>query len=110
RRGAQTAGRPRPLGGRAHATPQRPRAADGARRAASPGELDAIGPEVHTNDDAALEPDELGDELADDAETDDGDGVPEADVGDAHRVEGDAAERREARVLERNRLGHPRHE
>ena len=76
------------------------------RRAQPAGDFDAIRPEVHADDDAALEPDELGDELADNAETDDRDGVAEANVGDAHGVEGDAAERREAGVLERNRLGH----
>src|SRR5207237_317693 len=75
RRRDNDAARPPALGERAHDIPKRPAPADGVRRAESPGELDAIGPEVHADDDTALEPDELGDELADDAETEDGDGV-----------------------------------
>ena len=72
------------------------------RRAQPASQLDPVRPEVDTDDDAPLEPDELRDQLADEAKTEDGDGIAEADARRAHGVDGDAAERRETGVLERN--------
>ncbi len=80
---------------------------EGPSGAEAPGEVDAIGSQVDADHLAALQPDELGNELADKPKADDGDRVAQTDTRDAHGIQRDAAERREAGVLERHGVGYP---
>ncbi len=64
--------------------------------------LDAALDEIDRQGDASARAHELAYELSDDPETEHGDRITEADLGDADRVERDAPEGREARFLERH--------
>ena len=71
---------------------------------------DALRLQIDPDDRASLQTRQLRDELPDDAETDDGDGFAKTDVRGPHGMERNAAQRREARMLERDAIRDRHHQ
>jgi hypothetical protein len=69
-------------------------------------ELDALESEVGRDDSAALQPRELGDELSDNSQPEDDDRFSQTDLGSANRVQGNAAQSRKARLVQRHTVRH----